>query len=73
MPAWIPEAWNRLSIDNQKKAESIIHVLLSELSDSTPMEAVKPKKTNIQYDVLKGKIKIADNFDDPLPEFEEYM
>ena len=68
MPAWIPEAWNKLSEDNQKKAENILQVLLKELG-----EADVPKKTHIQYDVMKGKITIADNFDDPLTEFEEYM
>lgn len=68
MPAWMPEAWSKLSADNQKKAENIIQVLLAQLGDEQPA-----KKTKLQFDVLKGKIKIADNFDDPLPEFEEYM
>ena len=78
MPAWMPEAWNRLSTENQKKAENIIQVLLNQLSDEQTMahvqpEESKPKKTRVQFDVLKGRIRIADNFDDPLPEFEEYM
>ena len=68
MPAWMPEAWSKLSADNQKKAENIIQFLLAQLGDEQPA-----KKTKLQFDVLKGKIKIADNFDDPLPEFEEYM
>lgn len=68
MPAWIPEAWNRLSADNQKKAENILQVLLKELG-----EAEAPKKTHIQYDIMRGRINVAGNFDDPLPEFEEYM
>ena len=69
MPAWIPEAWSKLSADNQKKAESIIHDLLTELGN----EATEPRKTKIRYDVLKGKITVAENFYDPLSEFEEYM
>jgi len=32
-----------------------------------------PKKTHIQYDIMKGRINVAENFDDLLPEFEEYM
>lgn len=30
---------------------------------------VKPRKPGL----LKGKIKISKNFDDPLPEFEDYV
>ena len=67
MPAWMPEAWNKLSAENQKKAESIIQVLLTQLSEEKPVQ--KPRKTKLQFDVMKGKIKIADNFDDPLQGF----
>ena len=75
MPAWMPEAWNHLSAENQKKAENIIQVLLAQLSDGQAAAPAQPDnakhlKTRIRFDLLKGQIKIAENFDDPLPEFE---
>ena len=33
IPAWMPAAWNKLSLDNQKKAEKIIHVILTQLGE----------------------------------------
>ena len=72
MPAWVPEAWGRLNADNQKQAGDLLQFLLSR-QEAQAAEDAKPKKSRVQYDVLKGKIKGYDNFDDPLPEFEEYM
>ena len=69
MPAWVPEAWGRLNADNQKQIGNFLQFLLSQQE----AEDAKPKKSRVQYDVLRSKIKVYDNFDDPLPEFEEYM
>ena len=33
MPAWMHEAWNELSSDNQKKAEMIIQIILTQLGE----------------------------------------
>ena len=72
MPAWVPEAWGRLNADNQRQAGNFLQFLLLQQEAQLAGDS-KPKKSNVQYDVLKQKIKVYDNFDDPLPEFEEYM
>ena len=72
MPAWVPEAWGRLNTDNQRQAGNFLQFLLAQQEAQVEGDA-KPKKSRVQYDVLKDKIKVYDNFDDPLPEFEEYM
>lgn len=64
--------WARLNADNQKQAGNFLQFLLSQ-QEAQAAEDVKSKKSKVQYDVLKGKIRVYDNFDDPLPEFEEYM
>lgn len=67
MPAWVPEAWAKLNEDNQKHmSEYLQQVLSKQEADTKP---VKP----FPFGIMKGKIYVADNFDDPLPEFEEYM
>jgi len=72
MPAWVPEAWGRLNAENQRQAGNFLHFLLSQQEEKAG-EMTKSRKSRVQYDVMKGRIKIFDNFDDPLPEFEEYM
>lgn len=37
-----------------------------------PVEVQKPKKHR-QFGNAKGQIWMSDDFDDPLPDFEEYM
>lgn len=66
MPAWVPEAWAQLSEENQKQAGDYLKLLLSR------QEEPKPKKP-FPFGIMKGQIHIADNFDDPLPGFEEYV
>ena len=68
MPAWMPEAWNRLSADNQKKAETIIQVLLTQLEDEKP--APKKRKLGVLSDRF---ISMSDDFNEPLEAFKEYM
>ena len=67
MPAWVSEAWAKLSEENQKQASDYLQLLLSQ-----QQESARPKK-EFPFGALKGQIWVADNFDDPLPEFEEYM
>ncbi len=68
MPAWVPQAWAKLSEENQKQASDYLKLLLSEQGAGETKE-VKP----FQFGVLKGQIEVFDNFDDPLPCFKEYM
>ncbi len=37
----------------------------------SPIEAKRPKKR--QFEGSKGRVWISDDFDDPLPELEDYM
>ena len=69
MPAWIPEAWGALSADDQKSVSDYMQFLLSR--QKTEGREEKPKPLN--YGVFKGKIRVPDSFDDPLPEFADYM
>ncbi len=66
MPAWVAETWNALSEDRKKQAGDFLKVLLSE-----QREEQKPP-SSFPFGILRGKIEVADNFDDPLPEFEDY-
>ncbi len=67
MPNWVPEYWAKLNDENKKQADDFIKQLYLK------QEGGQQKKTNLQFDVLKGQIWVADNFDDPLPCFKEYM
>ena len=67
MPNRVPEYWAKLNVENRKQADDFIRQLYLK------QESGETKKTNLQFDVLKGQIWIADNFDDPLSCFEEYM
>ena len=68
MPAWIPETWAKLNDANRKQAEDFMQFLLLKQKEET-----LPEKEGFPFGMLRGKIEISDNFDDPLPEFEEYM
>ena len=67
MPAWVPEAWAQLNEENQKQVGDFLQSVLLQQK-----EADKAKKA-FPFGILKGKIHMSDSFDDPLPEFEEYM
>lgn len=68
MPEWISDTWAKLNTDRQKRAEDFVYYLLEQQKKEDAKE-VKP----FIFGALKGQIKVYDNFDDPLPEFEEYM
>ena len=69
MPAWMPEEWAKLSEDDQKSVSDFMKFLLSRREAREAGESVKP----LNYGVFKGKIRVPENFDDPLPEFANYM
>ena len=68
MPNWVPEYWAKLNDENKKQADDFIKQLYLKQEASEEVK-VKP----FQFNALKGQIEIADNFDDPLPCFEEDM
>lgn len=70
MPAWMPEAWAQLGGEAQKSVGDFVNFLLSR-KKSVEGEEVTLKP--LQYGAFKGKIKVPENFDDPLPEFMDYM
>ena len=70
MPAWIPEAWSKLSEEQQKEAGDFLRLLLDSSKDKNLRN---PDHRGFPFGILKGKIRVADNFDDPLPGLEEYM
>ena len=73
MPAWVPEAWNALSEDNQKQAGDFLRFLLEQQNNAQEVFATEASPKPMNYGVLKGHIKVPEGFDDPLPEFKEYM
>ena len=69
------EMINKLPADKKKEVEDFISVLYSEAkqtvsSDNSGIIANK----RMQFGALKGFVKyIADDFDEPLEDFKEYM
>ena len=69
MPAWIPEAWGKLTADNQRQAGDFLQFLLSQQEKEARS---KPGKRRLG--VLADRfIAMADDFDEPLEDFKEYM
>ena len=69
MPAWIPEAWGKLTADNQRQAGDFLRFLLSQQEKEKPS---KPGKR--QLGMLADRfVSMADDFDEPLEDFKEYM
>ncbi len=70
IPAWMPEAWAQLNEADQKSVSDFMSFLLDR-------KALTQEKTGslkpLNYGVFKGRIKVPENCDDPLPEFAEYM
>lgn len=66
MPVSIPQVWNYLSATNQKHALTYMEFLYHQQQES------EKKPAPVPFGVLKGKLNMTEDFDDPLPEFEEY-
>lgn len=65
--AWEESGGNRM--DEQKSVNDFKTSLLSEATPDIEETSVKP----LQYGVFKGKIKVPESFDDPVPAFADYM
>ena len=70
MPAWIPEAWNRLNANNQKQLGDYLQALLSQQEGNvTPMPVPKRK-----LGALSERFEfMSADFNDPIDDFREYM
>lgn len=62
MPAWMSEEWAKLSEDDQILVGDFMQFLLSRQRDAEQKEKPRP----LNYGVFKGKIRVPENFDDPL-------
>lgn len=69
MPESLIQDWERLNAYNQQQAHSYIHLLL-EQQDGKEQREHPPRKLGMLAHRFHG---IAEDFNDPLPEFEEYM
>ena len=69
MPAWMPEEWAKLSEGDQKSVSDFMRFLLARREAPQSDVQVKP----LNYGVFKGRIHVPENFDDPLPDFADYM
>ena len=65
-PVSVPKIWNRLNTENQQHALTYMEFLYDQQEENKK----KPKK--LPFGCLKGKLTMTEDFDDPLPEFEEY-
>ena len=70
MPAWVPEAWAQLNEDNQRQAGTFLKFLLSQQA----MEEQPAQPPKRKLGLLADRFEfIAEDFDAPLKDFEEYM
>ncbi len=67
MPVNIQKIWSRLNGTNQEHALAYMEFLYHQQQESEK----KPKP--LPFGILKGKLSMTEDFDDPLPEFEEYQ
>ena len=70
MPAWLPEAWAQLNEDDQKSVSDFMSFLMNR---KAPAQEKTVSLKPLNYGVFKGRIKVPENFDDPLPENVETM
>ena len=66
MPVNIPKIWSRLNGTNQEHALAYMEFLYQQQENEK-----KPKP--LPYNMLKGKMVIPEEFDDSMPELEEYQ
>ncbi len=72
LPASYLEMWEKLSDSNKAQANQFIEFLFDRQcreKSAAQKKVIQP----IHPGVFKGKIKMLDHFDDPVPGFEEYM
>ncbi len=69
MPESLIREWDQLSEQNRKQACSYISLLLKQ--QEKDQQRIHPRRT---LGILADRFhSIADDFDNPLPDFEEYM
>ena len=66
MPANVPKIWSQLNGKNQKHALTYMEFLYHQQQES------EKKPNPVPCGILKGKLNMTEDCDDPLPEFEEY-
>ena len=71
MPETVMRDWAVLNREDQEQAAQFISLLAFRRQHEDTSRA--SHKSRVQFDVWKGQIEVFDNFDDPLPGFEEYM
>ncbi len=67
MPVNIPKVWSQLNGTNQKHVLAYMEFLYHQQQES------EKKPNPLPFGILKGKLSMTEDFDDPLPEFEEYQ
>ena len=71
MPETVMRDWAVLNREDQEQAAQFISLLAFRRQHEDASRA--SHKSRVQFDIWKGQIEVFDNFDDPLPGFEEYM
>ena len=69
MPESLIQDWERLNAQIRRQAQTYIHLLLTRQQDAEPRKHPM-RKLGILAHRFHG---IADDFNDSLPEFEEYL
>lgn len=61
------EKINKLSPAKKQEVEDFIDFIIAKSGgdDKAPIEAL--------YGIMKGKVKMSDDFDEPMEDFKEYM
>jgi len=64
---------DQLDDAQQEKALLYLQSLLQTTNQNYALTQQVPPRPPFPFGVLKGKVKMAENFDDPMEEFEDYM
>lgn len=62
------QTYQQLSPEAQKQVDDLLHQLTAQAK-----EKVDEKKPSSIFGILKGKIEMAPDFDEPLEDFKDYM
>lgn len=65
------DEYEKLPSELQKEVNDFIRFLIHK--NNLTVESNKKVKSRGGFGILKGKISISDDFDEPLGEFKEYM
>ena len=60
--------------DVKKQVTDFIDFIMSKKEKENKLDSTEKKETNKRpFGILKGKIKMADDFDEPMEDFKDYM